>query len=241
VTPNDVSTPARSKLGALGASTLLKAGGGALGALAIGAVVAALTTTIVFEDNSASSSSLPVSLVEIAPVTESQTCDDPSLEWVVTDRVEGVTAELDLEEALASGGDAWKVDVVDVCVRSVSTRTTSLVVQVADVVETEVTCEASEGAAGDDCKAVGDPGELSSRLRTVTGSGTDRCVSNFYANLPISSFANGIEASTLSSANGRACRLGFGLYLPDTLLTEQLALLQTDRIQFDLVLTATQN
>jgi hypothetical protein len=88
---------------------------------------------------------------------------------------------------------------------------------------------------------VGDPGELSTRLRGATGSGAGTCVDDFFANLPISSYANGIAATTLSSANGRTCRLEFGLYLPDTTQTEQLAPLQTDRIQFDVVLTASQS
>jgi hypothetical protein len=238
MTSTDASTPSRSRFAT---ATLLKAGGGALGALAIGAVVAALTTTVVFEDNSASSNSLPVSLVEIAPVTDAQSCNDPSLEWEVTDRIEGVTVELDLEAGMGTGGDAWRLDIVDRCVRAVLPRTTSLVFQVTNIVETEVGCEASEGAAGDDCKRVGDPGELGTELRTFTGPGPGTCVDDFFADGPISTFRNGIDATTLTSANGRTCRLEFGLFLPSTTLTEDLAVLQTDRLQFDIVLTASQN
>lgn len=238
MTPTDVSTPTRSRLGV---TTLLKAGGGALGALAVGAVVAALTTTVVFQDNSASTTRLPVSLVEIAPLDGAQTCDDPRLVWEVTDRVQGVTAEFDLVEALARGGDAWKVGVVDVCVRSISPRATALTLRFADVVDSEVTCEEGEEEAGDGCAEPGDPGELTTQLRTTTGGPTaGRCISSFFVDQPISA-TSVIDASTLSGSGGRTCRLTLGLSIPDTLQTQQLALLQTDRLQFDLVLTASQS
>lgn len=218
--------------------TLLKAGGGALGALAIGAVVALVSSPIVFDDNSATSNELPFPLIEIAEAGPAQACDDPKLSWTATDRIDGLEAEVDLLEHL--NGPGWTGNIVDVCLRSRTSRSTSLVITSENEIDTEVSCETSEGAAGDTCKTVGDPGELGSKLFT-TGGASDPCVPGFFMGTPLSSFSSGAGAKTLSVANGRTCRLTFGLRLSDTLSASEVAVLQTDKVQFDIVVTASQS
>jgi hypothetical protein len=230
---SETTTPTRSRLAV---STLLKAGGGVLGALAIGAVVALLVTPVIFEDNSAASGELPLPLIEIATPDKDQACTDSGLDWEPRDKIEGVAIEVDLDEHL-NAPSRWEATLVDVCVRSRTSRSTTLGIGARNLVDRETTCEASELEGGDLCDEPGDEGELSDELY-VRGGGADSCVDDFYFGVPLRAIGGLLPGEVLSPTDGRTCRLTVGFFLNRPMPLETLAEIQTDQVTFDLELRA---
>jgi hypothetical protein len=234
---------------ALGVAATLVVGGG---------VLAVISDTVTIGDSAIDSDQITTDLIEVALAGVDITCANTNLDWQSVDSIPGSITTASLDEAVADQSFRSVIPFVDVCIRTIDAADGSiddgpvdLEILVDDVVETELDAApgecASEAAAGLPGPCAG-AGELSPliQVRFATSvldpDAACHAVAGAENFVPFSSLEGSPRAATLNVSNFESCRLTMlasVIPYPGGLTDDDWLAGQTDRLQYDVALTAT--
>jgi hypothetical protein len=225
--------------------------GGLMCVLIGGGVLAVITDTVTFDNNTTDSDEIVVDFIEVAEVppglsSELSNCYNPGLDWQQLDVIPGGSGLHQLTEAVNDPNQSMLLGLLDYCVRTTNEVPVELSIQVDEIVETGLATSAAECLAesalgGAPCA---ESGELTSVLLTrFVDYQLNPDVACSSGNLTTyQDLAVTPRIALLNDAIGYQCRLTMLSALPalagGTVSDDELLAIQTDRLQFDLVLTA---